>query len=242
MSSLYALSFDKKVWEFPVGLESLEVSYPARSEAVPTLAAAYLDFFGPGVGTINISASTGWGNRATPRGAVSVDGGKKAMAALLTLYKQWTLDVAAADNPMLIPMTFIDSNQSRVFLVAPDRSGLRITTHKSSPLISRFSLGLIILRDLTNGRVEDAIYLGKFIETTRPNVDATRFQTEAQQSIDRIGSAVDTPQNYEVQEGDTIASIAQDLQIPVGVLMDANGIRQRDRIEPGLVLRIPIVE
>ena len=47
--------------------------------------------------------------------------------------------------------------------------------------------------------------------------------------------------NYRVQKGDTLALIAEAFQVPVEVLLEANQLADVDRLEPGMVIIVPLV-
>ncbi len=231
---MYALTFNKTVWEFPVGPESLEVAYPARTNVVPTFSGGYLDHFGPGIGTISMSASTGWGigaKKARPNG-------KAAIKTLISLHKQYLIDAARASDPRSVPMIFTDTNQNRVFLVVPDPSGLRISEQKGSPLVARFSLSLTVLKDMSGGAT-DSLIIGKLFDDPGAIPGASVYSETAGSYLESIIAINPRGQRYEVQEGDTMQSIALQFGIPLRVLMDRNGIRQAGRVQPGLVLDIP---
>lgn len=231
---MYVIAFGNKAWAFPVGPESLEVSYPARSTATPTFTAAYVDMFGPGIGSIQISATTGWGvgsRKGRPNGNI-------AIKQLIMLYKDYLVRAAAAPDPTAIPMTFADGFGGHAFLVTPDASGLRVQQQKSSPLLRRFSLSLIILHDLTGGKMTSEIEIGK-LSAIEGGPQPNEYVEQAQAYLDQSPALQASSRRYEVQEGDTVQSIADMFGVDVQALLEANGIRFPSRVKAGLVLDIP---
>lgn len=228
-----AIIFGKTTWVFPIEPESLEITYPARVQAYQTINSAYVDLFGAGIQTIRISATTGWGvgeQKKRPNGA-------RAAATLISLYETWLKRATESPNPDRIPMIFVDSVNAKTYQVMPDASGLTPSQSKTSPLLVRFSLSLNVIRSLTGGATSAGFTVGSILGSIVPNA-AQPILAAAGAAL--AGSPNQPPQTrYEVQAGDTLASIAQTLGVSVDALMQANGIRYQDRVPEGLVLIIP---
>lgn len=234
---MYALAFDGTVWEMPVRPESLEVTYPARTSATPTLTAAYLDHFGPGIGAVSIAGTTGWGKRH------GLKNGLSELRRLLQLYTSYLRSAAAADDPESVRLTFADGYTGASFLCAPDSSGLRTQQSKGSPMIVRFSLTLIILQDLTGGRVRsDSIGVGVIRTGLGAAIGGTisaGYSSAAQSLLRGSAALVPTNQLYTVTADDSIDAIAQSYGVDSAELARANGVRYGQRLIPGVILSIP---
>jgi hypothetical protein len=234
---MYALAFESNVWEFAVRPESLEVTYPARTNATPTLTAAYLDHFGPGIGAVSISGTTGWGKRP------GLKDGRAELRRLITLYTNYLRSAAAADDPESIQLTFADGYTGASFLCAPDSSGLRTQQSKGSPLLVRFSLTLIILRDLTGGRVSnDSIGVGVIrsgLGAAIQGAISVGYAEAARALLGRSAALAPTPQLYTVANGDSLGSIAQVYGVDPATLAQQNGVRYGQRLLSGTILTIP---
>lgn len=230
---MYALAFGSRVWNLPVAPESLEVHYPARTQVIPTLSAAYLEHFGPGVGAISLSGTTGWGvgpRKARPNG-------NAALLELIGLYDTYLREAAATPDPATVRMTFADAVLGQAFLVVPDASGLRVQAHKSSPMLRRYTLGLTILAVLTGGQAAGAIEIGKLGSDLTAGEGLT-FEAVARLSLG-AGAFAPPAQSYRVQAGDTYEAIAALFGVDPRELADANAVRYPGRLLPGYVLSIP---
>lgn len=228
----YTLGFQGTVWEFPIGPDSLEISYTALTNAVPTFAGAYLDHFGSGIGTITLSAATGWGvgdRKGRPDG-------RAAIVSLKNLYQAYLNAASAASNPQSVSMTFADTIAGLSFEVAPDRSGLRLQQHKQSPLIRRFSLTLHVLRETSGGHVIATPYTP--VRTNSITLSAGPALAQAQADSQALLSLATQPQAYTVQAGDSLTAIAGMFGTTIDAIVELNGIRNPDMIDAGQILTI----
>ena len=233
---MYALAFGSTVWEFAIRPESLEVTYPARINATPTLTAAYLDHFGPGIGAISIAGTTGWGKRHGLKNGIT------ELKKLIQLYGNYLYAAAAADDPTSVRMTFADGYTKSSFLVAPDSSGLRTQQSKGSPMLVRFALTLIILKDLTGGRVAaDQVTVGLIRTGLGAAISGALgvYQDLAKSYLGASPVLSPAVQKYTVQNGDTFDGIAQTYGVDATELGRVNGVRYPNRVLPGTVLTIP---
>ena len=79
--------------------------------------------------------------------------------------------------------------------------------------------------------------MGPVIMTATPPVGADSADGT---TADGSGSApLPTPRTYEVQQGDTLVEISQQIGVSVQALVEANAITNPNRIQPGDVLVIP---
>jgi len=238
---MYALAFDGTVWSLPVRPESIEVSYAARTAVAPTMTEAYVDMFGPGVGTITLNGTTGWGVGARKRRP----NGLAALKQLIALYGRYLVAAAAASDPRTVRMTFADGYTGRSFLVVPEASGLRTTQNQNSPLIVRYSLSMIVLRDLSGGKAQGtmgATGVAAGVERGLLDDPATLGQsylTGLAAGVANAPGLASSLMRYAVQAGDTLALIAEAYDTTPDAIKRANGIQFPSRIQPGLVLTIP---
>jgi hypothetical protein len=108
-----------------------------------TFNGAFLDDFGPGLSTIQISGHTGWGQGARPDGA-------KAFKSLYdTVWTQWHRQrlqaVQAGKDPSSLKLIFIDQLDGFTVVVAP--GGFVLKRSKSRPLLSMFNINMTVLAD-----------------------------------------------------------------------------------------------
>lgn len=133
---------------------------PSRLSVTQTLGGAWLDDFGAGVSSINLSGHTGW------RGSYSADG--TAIFARLrdVVFAEWHRRRSERPNdasgPDDVQLVFADQLNNRAVVVAAQSFQLR--RHKSRPLLSTFNISLLALKPLdavelvtTQDYIRDAI-------------------------------------------------------------------------------------
>ncbi|HSM57570.1 MAG TPA: LysM peptidoglycan-binding domain-containing protein [Candidatus Sulfomarinibacteraceae bacterium] len=79
--------------------------------------------------------------------------------------------------------------------------------------------------------------------TPRPTVQATPTETVEEEATpdESTPPAPDpTPITYEVQPGDTLVRISERFGVSIQAIVQANGIANPDRIQPGDVIVIPV--
>lgn len=96
------------------------------------------------------------------------------------------------------------------------------------------ALTMIIVLTIWEGRSPESPGI-----TPTATLDALSFAGSAVPTVtaSRVPSA--TPHTYRVQSGDTLGSIAIDLGVPIGALMQANGIEDPDALSVGELLIVP---
>lgn len=129
--------------------EQLSRSEPSRLTVNQTLGGAWADAFGRGVSTINISGHTGW------RGGAFGDGASAFYDLRESCFVQWhdqrEAAAAAGTDPDTIQLYFVDTLDDICALVAPKSFALQRS--KSSPLLYRYQIALIVLDDASAGSV-----------------------------------------------------------------------------------------
>ena len=123
--------------------EDLVVTRPSRTNVVQTLGGAWVDSFGEGVVTAQISGHTGW------RGNSTKDGVALFQELHDKIFKAWHAARATAlesgQDPDLVKMIFSDVLDSLTWVVAPSQFVLRRS--KSRPLLAQYQIGFTRLSD-----------------------------------------------------------------------------------------------
>jgi hypothetical protein len=134
--------------------EDLSRSEPGLITATPTLGGAFIDDFGPGISTIQISGHTGWnlGN-----------GWEKQFAELRdNVWVQWHSRRADAvkrgRDPNDVKLIFSDALDSIVCVVAP--SSFSLKRNRSRPLLMMYQISLIVVSEQLSAVEKDALHIG----------------------------------------------------------------------------------
>lgn len=134
--------------------EDLTRSDPSRLTVQQTLGGAWADSFGPGIPTIAIAGTTGWGQ--APDG--SGDGQARFLELRSTVFDQWHARrlqaVRAGVDPNLVSLVFADALNSYVVVVAPQVFTLRRS--KARPLLSQYQITLVVLDQEVGGSASPA--------------------------------------------------------------------------------------
>lgn len=159
-----------------------------------------------------------------------------ALRELVRFYQAYLTAAAAAIDPSTVELIFADADMGAAYLVAPEASGLRVQAHKSSPMLRRYTLNLIVLREMSTGQ-RGSITIGKL------SADAsTEGATFSAAALNALGaSALQPPQpTYRYQADDSLDRIADLYGVAPGAIADANAIRYPGRLQPGFVMHIPV--
>lgn len=218
---MYAIAFQGSVIELPVGPESIDMSYPARVTIVPTLDSHYVDHFGSGIASISISGTTGWGAGRNANG-------KLLLERMIALYLTYLEAAKRAANPATVRMTFADGFTGRTYQTVPDASGLRVSQHRSSPMLRRYNIVLAVV---------DGAGLKRGLSENVPNPSTPRSVVGA--SMSRIPSLARPNLAYTVQVGDTIGGIANRYGANETDVRLANGIVP-GTVQTGAVVRVTL--
>lgn len=237
----YILSFNGRVFVLPINPASLEISHTARTQVLMALTRAFVEQFGPGLGTIQISGTMGWGADAGTYRTKTIPPGIQMLQEFIDLYKRFLTDAAASNAPDAVQMTFTDGATGRTWRVVPEHAGLRETQHRSSPMLRHYALSLIIMYEITSGRVQaSSITLAKATDLFRGDVAhvAASYMGAALLATASERELVRRRLLYTVQAGDTLASIGQVFAIDPTLIARRNGVYAASAIQPGLVLDV----
>lgn len=124
--------------------EELSVQEPSRATVQQTLGGAWLDNYGPGIKTVNISGHTGW------RPTYGEEDGFALFKRLNnTVFQQWhakrAAAIAAGRDPDMVQLVLVDELDELVYLVAPMSFNLR--RNKARPLLMQYQIALTVLAD-----------------------------------------------------------------------------------------------
>ena len=128
--------------------EDLTRQDPSRLSVVQTLGGAWGDDFGPGIGNITLSGTTGW--RA---GGGVADGEARFKQLRTAVFDEWHIRRAAArkagKNPDAIALVLADSLNNTIDQVAPNSFTLRRS--RSRPLLLQYQISLTVLGKGSSG-------------------------------------------------------------------------------------------
>ncbi|MFL5901000.1 MAG: hypothetical protein ACJ75S_07350 [Solirubrobacterales bacterium] len=118
--------------------EDLTRSDTSRMSVTQTLGGGFVDNFGPGIPTVQISGHTGWGSGSRP------DGRQAFFELHDQIFSQWHQQRAQAVkdnlNPDRVKLIFNDVLDSFTWVVAPQNFVLRRS--RSRPLLSQYQINL----------------------------------------------------------------------------------------------------
>ena len=134
--------------------EDLTRSAPSRLTVAQTLGGAFIDNFGPGLATIQISGHTGW------RGGRDMDGAAAFIRLKETVFDAWharrAQKVADGRDPNGIRLIFSDALDQFVNEVAPQSFTLK--RNRSRPLLSMYQISMVVVsEDVDPAIVEQAL-------------------------------------------------------------------------------------
>jgi hypothetical protein len=120
--------------------EEMSRSSPSRTSVNQTLGGAWIDSFGEGLESINISGTLGW--RAGPDGQ---DGGDRLITMRDKTYTQWHKlrqeAVDRGDDPNDVKLRFVDTLNSYSSVIVP--LTFEIRRSKSRPLLANYRISFI---------------------------------------------------------------------------------------------------
>lgn len=123
--------------------EDLTRTEPSRITTHQTLGGAWADNFGPGVPTVTISGTTGWGSGSRP------DGMQQFILLHATVFREWHEQRADAVerglDPDKVKLIFDDSLDAFTWVVTPQSFILK--RNRSRPLLSQYQIALSYLSD-----------------------------------------------------------------------------------------------
>lgn len=139
----------------PIRPEDLSRSEPSLQTTVQTFGGAYMEDFGKGVSTIQISGHTGW------RGGQTEDGIASFMKLRDVVWNRWHNDreaaVAAGRHPDDVKLVFADGLDDITAVVAPGSFSLKRS--KSRPLLMMYQISMTVLSDRIEAELKDPLDL-----------------------------------------------------------------------------------
>ncbi|MCL6442471.1 MAG: LysM peptidoglycan-binding domain-containing protein [Alicyclobacillus sp.] len=230
---------------FPANPDQVK-SINARTTIVQTLTGIYVDRFGPGIQTLNLSGTTAWSSPIGRFNGQHVDGNTAAKHLYRDIWYFYESHVIENSNYV---MEIYNDVTGEAWVVEPIDEP-RFQRTGSSPLVEYFSMDFVILQDLMTGhqiqKTADPI-VNTFSSTKSITQYASNKVTTAKNqalSVKRSPYVIRT-----VQAGDTLWSIAQsylpkqagssDVQAFVDKIASLNGISNVNLIFTGMKLKIP---
>jgi hypothetical protein len=203
---------------FTFGLrpEDLSQTEPMRLTVQQTLGGAWADAFDRGVASITLSGTTGW------RGTSTQSGEDMFQYLRSTVFQAWadnrTQAISAGQDPSSVQLFLTDSLDSICALVAP--KAFTLHRSKSSPLMMRYNIQLIVLADASEPQVDDDPILDALSDPTRwiaavvnlQNIMILipRFLVQAAAALGSAFAIVTTFVNTGLALVGTIVAVAQD--------------------------------
>lgn len=135
--------------------EDLTESRPALMTAVQTFNGAFIDNFGPGLTTIQISGHTGWRGGETEDGAAAFETLKSGV------WSKWhagqAAAVAAGQSPDVVKLIFVDALDKITAVVAPGAFVLK--RNKSRPLLMMYQINMTVIDERIDAPLVDPLNL-----------------------------------------------------------------------------------
>lgn len=125
--------------DFLIRPEDLQWNEPSRLSVQNTLGGAWVDAFGPGIATINISGHTGW------RTGAQWEAEFQNLHAVA--FKGWHDYVESTKDPESAELFFVDTLDSRCVQVVPQSFTLK--RNKNRPLLMQYSISFMVIRDVS---------------------------------------------------------------------------------------------
>lgn len=126
--------------------EELTVSEPSRVSVQQTIGSAWVDSFGPGLRTINVSGTTGW--RA--KNINGRDWEEEFKSLHDEAFKFWhtcrEAEIAQGNDPDKVQLEFVDTLDRIAVYVVPQQFVLKRS--KSRPLLVQYNIGMMVLKEV----------------------------------------------------------------------------------------------
>jgi len=162
--------------------EDLTYLSPALQTVIPTLGGAFLDDFGPGLSSIQISGHTGWGSGFRPPGDEEF---KKVRQVVWTGWHRARADAVSDGRDVRdVKLIFVDELDEIVAVVAPGQFQLK--RNQSRPLLFMYQIGMTVLSEDIAPLDEDPLNFSS--DGSRNSVLAGI--NSIQSSVDKIASIV----------------------------------------------------
>lgn len=174
--------------------EDLSITYPSRVAVHQTLGGAWVDSFGKGIPTINISGHTGW------RGGLNSDGEEADGLALFSelhtsVFEKW--HKARADalakglDPDLVKLIFSDALDNVTWVVTPNQFVLK--RNKARPLLAQYQIAMT--------------YVSDDVKSTLDALKAISDSKLRAAGLSSLANAIKTIQNFAAKIKGAIASV-----------------------------------
>lgn len=126
---------------FNINPDDYEETHPQRTSVIRTREAVVVEDFGPDIGTIRFSGTTGVGTKGS--------GAKKlfALEKILTDYSKSGYTTEPNGNPNNAQLLFYNNTDGKSWYVHLDEEGFNIRRTAEESLLYRYSISLKILRD-----------------------------------------------------------------------------------------------
>lgn len=180
----------KKV-DLVVRPEDLMRNEPALQTTTQTFGGAWIDDFGRGVQTIQISGHTGW--RTGP-------GWEAAFKELRdNVWVQWHDQrkeaIDAGQDPDKVQLIFVDTLDDIVAVVAPSLCSLK--RNKSSPLLMRYAISMTVLSDtLAKKTLDELAALSGELDAQQAALNKASGIESLQGSLDKITAKAASVRGY----------------------------------------------
>lgn len=151
-------------YNFMINPEEYEERHPQRTSVFRTREAVVVEDFGPDIGTIQFSGTTGF--RTIQEGSGGpVRNGVERLRALEDLIGRYSLSGYTTEpggNPNNAELIFYNRTDGKSWYVHIDTDGFSITRSATESLLYRYSLSLLILRKASepDERDKDSAYIG----------------------------------------------------------------------------------
>jgi len=173
--------------QFFIRPEELTRVEPSRLNTTQTLGGAWVDNFGPGLSTIQISGTTGW--RMNP---VGEDWETAFMRLRAEVFTEWhklrNNKIQMGLNPDSVKLIFADTLDNIAAVVAPQAFTLRRS--RARPLLMQYNINLSIVSDRLSGSFEGLMD------------EVTELMTEL--GLDSMARTITDIQNYAVNANDWV--------------------------------------
>lgn len=173
--------------QFFIRPEELTRVEPSRLNTTQTLGGAWVDNFGPGLSTIQISGTTGW--RMNP---VGEDWETAFMRLRAEVFTEWhklrNNKIQMGLNPDSVKLIFADTLDNIAAVVAPQAFTLRRS--RARPLLMQYNINLSIVSDRLSGSFENLMD------------EVTELMTEL--GLESMARTIADIQNYAVKANDWV--------------------------------------
>lgn len=192
-------------YNFQVNPENYEESHPQRTTTFKTREAVVVEDFGPDLGTITFSGTTGF-RRVNGRN------GAERLYELKNLIEEYGLSGFTTEpggNPNNAELIFYNRTEGESWYVHLDNDGFIINRSAEESLLHRYTISLIILRRASKP---------DYREVTNPKIGNPLPTNNYKTSTDNVNSVINPRNNESIYE-----SASKGTQHTIGTSTDPNG-------------------